>query len=96
LKAAANTSVLLALGRLGYLKLLKEVFDKIVVGESVFEEVRDSEVLAQVSELIDKGFIEVAKTEKLNLLDLLLSSLGKGEAENHSSGFRVKSRHRAA
>jgi predicted nucleic acid-binding protein len=38
-------------------------------------------VLAQVSELSVKGFIEVAKTEKLNLLGLFLPSLGRGEAE---------------
>ncbi|MGB9718920.1 MAG: DUF3368 domain-containing protein [Thermoproteota archaeon] len=77
----ANTSVILAFSKLGYLKLLREVFDKIVVSESVFEEVKDSEVFTQLSELIHMGFMEVTKVVKPGLLDLMSSSLGKGEAE---------------
>lgn len=81
MRAVINTSVLIALGKLGCLELTGELFDKLVIGGSVFEEVRDSEVFAQVSKLIDAGVAEVARTTKRGLLDVLLSSLGKGEAE---------------
>jgi len=81
LKAVVNTSVLIALGKLGYLWLIRKLFDKLVIAESVFEEIKDSEVFTQVSELTGTGFAEVAKSSKRELLDMLSSSLGKGEAE---------------
>jgi hypothetical protein len=81
LKAVINTSVLIALGKLSYLKLIRKLFDKLVMAESVFEEIKDSEVFAQVSRLTDAGFAEVAKSSKHELLIMLSSSLGKGEAE---------------
>jgi len=39
LKAAVDSSVLLALGKLGYLKLVGQLFDKLFVAQSVFEEI---------------------------------------------------------
>ena len=81
MKAVVNTSVLIALGKLGYLRLIRKLFDKLVIAESVFEEIKDSEVFTQVSELTGTGFAEVAKSSKRELLDMLSSSLGKGEAE---------------
>ncbi|MEM0161944.1 MAG: DUF3368 domain-containing protein, partial [Thermoproteota archaeon] len=89
MRAVANTSVILAFGKLGYLKLLGGVFDKIVIGEFVFEEVKDSEVLAEVSGLIQTGFIEVTKAARTDLLDLL-SSLGKGESETIALASELK------
>lgn len=81
MKAVINTSVLIALGKLHYLRLIGKLFDKLVIAESVFEEIRDSEVFAQVGKLTSSGFAEVAKSSKSELLNMLLSSLGKGEAE---------------
>ena len=44
LKAAIGSSVLIAPGKLGYLKLVGELFDKLVGAESIFEGVRESKV----------------------------------------------------
>ena len=81
MKAAVDSSVLIALGKLGYLKLVGEIFDKLVVAESVLEEIRGDEVCIVVSELTGAGLVEVAKGSNYELLNLLSSSLGKGEAE---------------
>jgi len=81
LKAVINASVLIALGKLGYLSSLKQLFDKLVIAKSVFEEVKGSEVFGEISKLIDVGFAEVAETSKRELLNMLSFSLGKGEAE---------------
>jgi hypothetical protein len=44
LKAAIGSSVLIAPGKLGYLKLVGELFYKLVGAESIFEGVRESKV----------------------------------------------------
>jgi len=81
LKAAIDSSVLIALGKLGYLKLVGEIFDKLIVAESVLEEIRGDEVCTVVNELTGAGLVEVAKGSNHELLNLLSSSLGKGETE---------------
>jgi len=81
LKAVIDASVLVALGKLGYLRLITKLFNKLVIAESVFEEIRESEVFVQVGKLIDSGFADVVKSSKRELLNMLSSSLGKGEAE---------------
>lgn len=81
MKAAVDSSVLIALGKLGYLKLVGEIFDKLVVAESVLEEIRGDEVCTVVSELTGAGLVEVANGSNYELLNLLSFSLGKGEAE---------------
>jgi len=81
LKAAVNTSVLMAFGKLGCLGLLPRLFDGLFVARSVLEEVRGSEVYAEVERLMDAGFVSVAEASKRELLDVLSSSLGRGEAE---------------
>lgn len=58
MKAVINTSVLVALGKLGYLRLIGKLFDKLIIAESVFEEIRDSEVFAQVGRLTGTGFAD--------------------------------------
>ena len=81
MKAAIDSSVLIALGKLGYLKLVGEIFDKLIVAESVLEEIRGDEVCTVVNELTGAGLVEVAKGSNHELLNLLSSSLGKGETE---------------
>ena len=48
---------------------------------SVLEEVRGSEVYAEVERMIDVGFASVSEASRRELLDVLSSSLGRGEAE---------------
>lgn len=81
MKAAVDASVLIALGKLGYLGLVKKLFDELVIAESVFEEVKGSEVFEQVNELINVGFARVFRSTRRELLSMLVLHLGKGEAE---------------
>ena len=48
---------------------------------SVLEKVRGSEVYAEVERMIDVGFASVSEASRRELLDVLSSSLGRGEAE---------------
>jgi len=90
LKAVINASVLIVLGKLGYLGLLKQLFDKLVIAKSVFEEVREKEVLMEINNLVDAGFAQVAETSKRELLEVLSFSLGKGEAETIALTLDIK------
>ena len=81
MKATVDTSVLIALGKLGYLKDVKKLFDRLIIAESVFEEIKDSEVLDQVSGLIKGESAVVVKSGRGDLQGMLAFNLGKGEAE---------------
>jgi predicted nucleic acid-binding protein len=81
LKATVDSSVLIALGKLGYLNLVGQVLDKLVVPESVLEEIKKDQACREVNELTNAGLIEVTKGSKDELLNMLLSSLGKGASE---------------
>lgn len=81
MKASVNTSVLITFGKLGYLRLFSRLFDELFVAGSVLEEVRGSEVYAEVERMIDVGFASVSEASRRELLDVLSSSLGRGEAE---------------
>lgn len=81
LKAAVDSSVLLAVGKLGYLKHFNELVDKLIVAQSVFEEISGDEVATQVAKLSDAGLVEVTKCSNIQLFNALSSGLGKGEAE---------------
>ena len=48
---------------------------------AVLEEVRGSEVYAEVERMIDVGFASVSEASRRELFDVLSSSLGRGEAE---------------
>ena len=90
MKATIDSSVLLALGKLGYLPLLKEVFDKVFVPQSVYEEVSGDAIAAQIHELSNEGLIEVMECSNVQLLNLLSSSLGKGEVETIALALELK------
>jgi predicted nucleic acid-binding protein len=81
LNAAIDSSVLLALGKLDYLKVTQSLFDKLFVAQAVYEEISGDELLPDIRKLAEAGFVEVAKCSNPDLLNLLSLSLGKGEAE---------------
>jgi len=81
MKAAVDSSVLIVLGQLDYLRFVRMLFDRLVIAESVFEEVKESEVFEQVNALIADGFAMVARSTKGDLLSVLTLNLGRGEAE---------------
>jgi predicted nucleic acid-binding protein len=90
LKVSVDSSVLLALGKLGCLQLLSELFDKIFVAQSVFEEVSGDEIAPVISKLNDARLIEIAKCSNTQLFNALSSSLGKGEAETIVLALELK------
>jgi uncharacterized protein len=90
LKVTADSSVLLALGKLGYLELIGELFDITFVAQSVFEEISKDEVASRITELKNHGLVEVAKCSNTQLLNMLSSSLGKGEAESIVLALELK------
>jgi predicted nucleic acid-binding protein len=90
LKAAVDTSVLLALGKLGYLKLLGHLFDKVFVAQLVFEEISGDETAELVLELSNAGLVEIKTCSNPQLFNLLSSNLGKGEAETIVLALELK------
>ena len=90
MKAVVDTSVLLALGKLGYLNLLGNLFDKLFVAQLVFEEISGDETAALVLELSNTGLVEIKTCSNHQLLNLLSSSLGKGEAETIVLALELK------
>jgi predicted nucleic acid-binding protein len=47
IEVVINTSVLLALGKLGYLRLIRKLFDKLVIAESVFRRLEAAKCLCR-------------------------------------------------
>jgi predicted nucleic acid-binding protein len=90
LNAAIDSSVLLALGKLGYLKAVQSLFGKLFVAQAVFEEISGDELISEVRKLVETGFVEVVKCSNPELLNLLSSSLGKGEAETIVLALELK------
>ena len=85
MKAAVDTSVLIAFGKLGHLGLLTQLFDGLFLAKSVLDEVRGSEVYAEVERLMDVGSVSVAEASNCELLDILSSGLDRVYAGYHSS-----------
>lgn len=76
-----DTSVLIALGRTGYLGLLPRLFDDVLLAVAVVEEVGGGELHDEVEQFVGRGLARVAEASNLELVDLLSSTLGRGEAE---------------
>ncbi|RLI12799.1 hypothetical protein DRO33_02145 [Candidatus Bathyarchaeota archaeon] len=69
---------------LGYLKLCKAIFERIVIPRAVYDEVLGSgreDLIRTVRELVAEGFIEVAEVSNRALVALLRERLGAGESE---------------
>ncbi len=90
MKVTVDSSVLLALGKLGCLNLLSSLFDKVFVAQSVFEEISGDEIVKSITKLGNAGLIEVTKCSNIQLLNALSSSLGKGEAETIVLALELK------
>jgi uncharacterized protein len=90
LKATVDTSVLLALGKLGYLKTACNLFDKLFVAQSVSEELIADQTMVQLNELSIAGLVEIKKCLNPQLFDLLSSSFGKGEVETIVLALELK------
>jgi len=74
LRAVSDTSFISVMHGMGYLSLCSEMFEKIYVSQSVYDEVKRSgmrSLMAQIEELIGSKFIIAKKCGKPSLLNLL-------------------------
>ena len=77
----SNSSILIHLSRIGRLKLLKEIFGKIIVPKAVYDECT-VENKAGSEEIKNAKWIEIREIEDQNLKRVLRTLLDEGEAEN--------------
>jgi predicted nucleic acid-binding protein len=82
MKVVSDTSPLLALAKLGWLGLLSEIFDKVVIPRAVLEEVRTKRdaAITQLNTLVEEGLVEVVDADD-NLSARLHGVVDRGEAE---------------
>lgn len=78
-----NTSPLIFLSKLRYLKKALVLFDEIFVPEAVVEEIaaRDDELNSKINQLIASRDLKIKQTSLKNLKNALSNKLGKGESE---------------
>lgn len=81
MRAAADTSVLIAFKRLGYIGHLPRAFDEVLLARAVMEEAREEELHEELEWLVSRGHARVAEPTNHGIVDLLLAGLGTGEAE---------------
>jgi hypothetical protein len=78
----ADSSPLIALSRVGRIRLLKEMFGRLVVPEAVWQELTAGDTnRVGVSELLQSDWIERRTVSDRGLVNLLRRDLGAGEAE---------------
>lgn len=81
MRAVADTSVLIAFKRLGYLGNLSSVFDEVLLPRAVMKEPREEELHEDLKQLVSQGFANIAEATNRELVEMLSTGLGKGEAE---------------
>jgi len=81
LRAVADTSVLISLGGMGYLGLLPRLFDDVFLSAAVVDEVGRGELHDELERLAGLGLARVAEASNIELVGVLSSTLGRGEAE---------------
>jgi len=79
-KVVVNSSVIIALAKIGKLTLLKELFKKIIIPMQVYEEVTKDPTLPGAEEIMKTRWIEVAKISNMKLFEELCSEIDVGEA----------------
>lgn len=92
-RAVSNTSFISVMHDMGYLNLCSEMFEKIYVSQSVYDEVKQSGMrsfMVQIEELIESKFIMTKKCGNLALVNSLRSFLGSGEAETITLAVELK------
>lgn len=81
--AVSDATVLIALARIGYLWLLEELWDSVVIPEAVHQEVmRGFLGKDEITEAINSNWIKVQKVQNQRMVRFLQSNLrGRGECE---------------
>lgn len=85
MKVVLDSSVIIALGHLGYIGNLKGVFDEVMIPQAVYEEIcvkgRGLTGDRELREAMQKGLIGVKEIEDRVMVNALLDPLSQGEAE---------------
>lgn len=89
MRAVADTSVLIAFGGIGYLGLLPRLFDEVILSAAVVEEVGLGGLHDVLELLASRGNARVAEASNTELVGLLSSTLGRGEAETIALALEV-------
>lgn len=76
----SNTSPIIILAKTESLNLLKNIFEKVIIPQTVYNEIIEKNDLASTN-LKATDFIEVVEVEKCELLENLNMILDRGEAE---------------
>ena len=85
--AIANSSSLIALGRIGKLELLRRVLDNVSITEQVYQEIMSKPTYAEsvaIKKAVEEKWIKVHKSGKINEI------LGVGEASSISLALKLK------
>lgn len=78
----SDSTILIGLAKIGKLELLREIFSEVYIPEEVFEEVAKKGKDKPGSQLIkEAGWIETRPIIDKTLVNFLMASLEKGEAE---------------
>lgn len=75
----SNTTPIISLSSIGYLDILKKLFDKVIIAEAVYHEIKAKQHYGYLE--IENDFIEVQTIQGQLYKDFLLTELDSGEAE---------------
>ena len=85
MKAVLDSSVFIALSKTGHLRLLKNLFQEIIVPQAVYEEIRVKGMGLtgdrELGEAVSRGEVTVKEPKDHKMVAALIDPLGKGEAE---------------
>lgn len=79
MKVVSNTTPIISLASVGQLRILKELYNEIMLPEAVYNEIRAKESYGY--EEVEADFIKVKSIKGKKYRDLLLNQLDLGEAE---------------
>lgn len=79
MKIVSNTTPIISLASIGKLNVLKELFGKIIIPQSVYDEIKAKESYGYKE--IDSDYIKIQAIKGTKYRDLLLNQLDLGEAE---------------
>ena len=75
----SNTTPIISLSSIGYLNILQKLFDKVIIAEAVYHEIKAKQQYGYLE--IENDFIEVQTIQGQLYKDFLLTELDSGEAE---------------
>lgn len=85
MRAVLDSSVIIALTKTGHLRLLKNLFQEIIIPQAVYEEIcvkgKGLTGDRELAEVKTRGEVTVKEPEDRNMVAALIDPLGKGEAE---------------